>query len=282
MEKSRKHKFAVYALLMFLLLLCSGLGYYSYTLKSEKHSLSAKLNEYDDKLFRRDKELLNLMHKLDSAQDNASSPKDTDLNLVVLNNEPVIASEDVDEATEVLEVEDVILTPTKSIAEISEEEKGSNLLNGERDSLLIGDSYSTTEVVEVIKPKKVLLFNGKEINKGESVNLAVQFAPNSHILMKNSELLALVSFMQEHPNIIIKLSGHTQPNPSKDSAVYEETAKMHLGLSKKRVESVSEYLIGQGVSSEQIMTAHFGGSKPKYANANLNRRVEMKIIRGEE
>lgn len=258
MEKSRKKKIATTVSLMLLLLSCSGLAYYAYVLETETHFLKAKLNEYDDKLFRRDKELLNLMHKLDSTIE-----------------EPTATTN---------------LTDSKSISKgVSEDtnlkDKLKDKSKNTQKPVVIIDSALSKPINEKTSPsddKKSLVFNGQELVAGESVNLAVQFAPNSHILVKNSELLALVSFLTEHPKVIIKVSGHTQPNPLEGSSVYEETAKMHLELSKKRVEAVSQYLVEKGVAANQIMTAYYGGSKPKYANPSLNRRVEMEIVRGVE
>jgi hypothetical protein len=96
MEKSKRNRFAVYTLILLLMLLSGGLGYYSYTLKSEKHSLHAKLNEYDDKLFRRDKELINLMDKLDSTQDKIPTSKSSNIKRDNTVNQQIVVEEIID------------------------------------------------------------------------------------------------------------------------------------------------------------------------------------------
>ncbi len=140
------------------------------------------------------------MHQLDSTQDKSSfSRKEVDSNLIVSSNQKaIVEKEDNNNSIKGSETEDNGLTPTKPIVEISKKEIELKRLNEEKDSILAGD-LQITEIVEVIKPKKSLFFKGKEISKGESVNLAVQFAPNSHILVKNSELITLVSFHARTP-----------------------------------------------------------------------------------
>ena len=297
MTKSDRRKFTltILLLLLFFMLGGGGLGYWNFSLQENNSALRKELNQTNSKLARSEAELINLMTILDSSSDekkkNNKTSSTDNLDQLGANSEEISA----DDESEDLDIEAVL-----------DYEKAALVLNDDstpkKDDHLIEDTNNlkptdtdegVVEVVEKIdssgtsvdiskitaKPEKVLEFAGKKLHKGTSVNLAVQFAPNSDYLTESAELLALTDFLKEHPKIIIRLSGHTEPNPPKDSSAYEPTAEMHLQLSKRRVESVARFLIGQGIPSAQIETAYFGGSRPKYNNPRLNRRVEMEVIR---
>jgi len=74
-------------------------------------------------------------------------------------------------------------------------------------------------------------------------------------------------------NLTIEIQGHTDRRGEE---------KLNQWISKKRADSVKEYLIKKGISSKNIQTKGFGESKPLFTD-NLhhanNRRVEIYIKR---
>jgi len=79
--------------------------------------------------------------------------------------------------------------------------------------------------------------------------------------------------LQKYPNSLIDVMGHTDSSGS-DSYI--------LDLSRRRAESVKNYLVLRGVSSARIATIGYGEQYPKASNDTpegraLNRRVEIRI-----
>ncbi len=88
------------------------------------------------------------------------------------------------------------------------------------------------------------------------------------------ELERLAKLMLDNPTMVIELDGHTD---------YRGDPKLLLELSKKRVQTVKDYLVSKGISPDRIKTKAFGGKYPVYRGDNeemhkLNRRVEFKIL----
>ena len=89
------------------------------------------------------------------------------------------------------------------------------------------------------------------------------------------ELDQVVNLLEEHPEMEIELSGHTDNQGS---------AKLNLELSEDRVETVILYLVGKGVNRTRLRGKGYGGTKPIASNRSeatrkLNRRVEFTIIK---
>ncbi len=89
------------------------------------------------------------------------------------------------------------------------------------------------------------------------------------------ELDRLVKMMNDNPQMMIQLEGHTdfRGSPSKN-----------MTLSQERVESVKTYLMQKGIKKDRILTKAFGGTHPISRKATeeaarLNRRVEVRIIK---
>ncbi|MGK7391211.1 MAG: OmpA family protein [Candidatus Cyclobacteriaceae bacterium M2_1C_046] len=88
------------------------------------------------------------------------------------------------------------------------------------------------------------------------------------------ELDIILEMLNENPDMIIQLEGHTD---------YRGNEKANMKLSEARVESVQKYLIGRGVDKKRIKTKAFGGSQPLSRNDDpdsreKNRRVEVRIL----
>ncbi|RED98937.1 OmpA family protein [Marinoscillum furvescens] len=85
----------------------------------------------------------------------------------------------------------------------------------------------------------------------------------------------LVAYLDERPNIVIQLEGHTD---------FAGNAEANMRLSQARVDAVKEYLVKQGVKKNRVFTKAFGGTQPLFTERTdeaktKNRRVEVRIIR---
>lgn len=93
-----------------------------------------------------------------------------------------------------------------------------------------------------------------------------------------SELSELAGILKKYPDTHILLAGHT------DSTGSEE---YNLALSRRRAQSVADYLISQGVDSGRFTIQGFGQSEPLVSNDTpegraQNRRVEVAIWANEK
>ncbi len=89
------------------------------------------------------------------------------------------------------------------------------------------------------------------------------------------ELDQLVVWLNDRPNVIIQLEGHTD---------FEGNEEANMKLSESRVEAVKDYLESKGVKKRRVLTKAFGGTVPLSTDRTdeakaRNRRVEVRIIR---
>ncbi|HET9486838.1 MAG TPA: OmpA family protein [Chryseosolibacter sp.] len=89
-----------------------------------------------------------------------------------------------------------------------------------------------------------------------------------------SELDILVNLMQENPNMVIQLEGHTD---------YLGDSRANMKLSQQRVEAVRDYLGDKGIAKSRIRTKAYGGNQPLSRDNTpeahrLNRRVEVRVL----
>lgn len=89
-----------------------------------------------------------------------------------------------------------------------------------------------------------------------------------------SELDILVNMMEQQPNMVIQLEGHTD---------FLGESRANMKLSQQRVESVRDYLASKGIARSRIKTKAFGGTQPLSKDSTpeahrLNRRVEVRIL----
>ena len=88
----------------------------------------------------------------------------------------------------------------------------------------------------------------------------------------------LAGIFKEYPNSNVLVEGHT------DSAGPED---YNLKLSEQRAQSVTKYLVAQGIDGERFTTKWYGESQPRGDNATTegkatNRRVELAIVASNE
>ncbi len=112
--------------------------------------------------------------------------------------------------------------------------------------------------------------------KGETIvleNLLFEFGKAQLIEESKPELLKLVSFLKEYPQINVKICGHSDE-------VGNES--FNIELSKNRANTVKTYLVENGIMLERIETFGYGSSKPIVSTKfreqqQVNRRVEIVI-----
>lgn len=128
---------------------------------------------------------------------------------------------------------------------------------------------------------------GLKANKGcpeldEEIKATVQrafenllFETNKSIIQKSSddELEALAQVMKDNPELIVKISGHTDN---------QADAAFNLELSKNRAFAVKDRLSNLGVEEERITALYFGETEPVASNDTAegrkqNRRVEIEL-----
>ncbi|MHA7057450.1 OmpA family protein [Aquimarina sp. M1] len=107
-------------------------------------------------------------------------------------------------------------------------------------------------------------------------NSGVYFDTNKYNINTKSRenLNKLVNVFKDYPDTNIIVEGHT--DSSGDDAY-------NMELSKKRANSVTSFLISQGIDKNRLTTYYHGETLPKYDNATAegrakNRRVEFGII----
>jgi OmpA-OmpF porin, OOP family len=113
--------------------------------------------------------------------------------------------------------------------------------------------------------------------KGEVLVLdKVWFQFNASDLQNESsaQLNKLALLMQKRPNMKILVKGHTSSEGGDD---------YNMKLSETRAQSVKQYLISQGITSERIASKGFGETQPVATNdtedgRQRNRRVEFEIM----
>lgn len=111
-------------------------------------------------------------------------------------------------------------------------------------------------------------------------NSGVYFGTNEDFMNTDSKksLDKLIQIFKEYLKTNIVVEGHTDSTGN---------ANYNLDLSKRRANSVTDYLIKNGVVSKRFTIKWFGQEQPKYDNATAegrtkNRRVELAIIASEE
>ncbi|MEO9965545.1 MAG: OmpA family protein [Reichenbachiella sp.] len=121
-----------------------------------------------------------------------------------------------------------------------------------------------------------LVFTLEPVVEGNTITLDhVLFEQGKAILIEGSqkELDLVVEMLKYNPDINIFLAGHTDN---------QGLASLNVALSQERVQTVTDYLIAQGISKKRISGKGFGGTRPIASNASadtrrLNRRVELTV-----
>ncbi|HRS44298.1 MAG TPA: OmpA family protein, partial [Tenuifilum sp.] len=140
------------------------------------------------------------------------------------------------------------------------------------------NKYEQVDLTKVKKGTKIAKnFYVTPIEVGQSVNIDfIYFDVGKATLKPQSfrSLNALVEFLNEYPNVIVEIGGHTDNTGS---------AVVNQRLSDARAKSVADYIIKMGIPKDRITSKGYGPSKPKASNATAkgraeNRRVEFTIV----
>lgn len=127
---------------------------------------------------------------------------------------------------------------------------------------------------------------GAEVTRvGEGINVTfdeqsgVYFDVNkSDIKGKSAETLQrLAGIFKEYPKSNILIEGHTD-NTGAD--------EYNMGLSQRRAQAVTSYLVSQGIDAGRFTTKWYGEAQPRFDNStpegrSKNRRVELGIVASE-
>ena len=116
-----------------------------------------------------------------------------------------------------------------------------------------------------------------KLSSGQSVILKhVYFESGQSDLLENSnlELDELTAYLNQHANLKVKVSGHTDNTGS---------SALNQKLSEDRAHSVFNYLVAKGIDSQRVSYTGYGKSKHIVSNINekgrsQNRRVEIEVV----
>jgi outer membrane protein OmpA-like peptidoglycan-associated protein len=109
----------------------------------------------------------------------------------------------------------------------------------------------------------------------------LEFEPNKWQILPDmeSDLDKVVSFLVDHPDFKLKISGHTDSKGD---------PKSNLVLSQKRAESIRNYIVERGqINQDRIEAIGYGSQKPiveekTVEDQRINRRVEFELIKPEK
>jgi len=126
--------------------------------------------------------------------------------------------------------------------------------------------------------------NAKIERIGEGIKITfdsgILFETNSSTLQSQAKtnIANLAVILNKYPDTNILVTGHTD---------FDGTDEYNQSLSERRAESVSDYTMGQGVSSSRFSVIGLGETEPIATNETvegkqLNRRVEIAIFANED
>ena len=151
---------------------------------------------------------------------------------------------------------------------------------GSKTGYLNGKERETTKGLDRSRDFKTIILLASTAKPIELPNIFYDYAkwdlrPESMVALDK-----LIETLNENPNITIELGSHTDSRGSDAD---------NINLSQKRAQSVVNYLISKGISSERLVAKGYGMSKPIAPNTKndgsdnpagrqLNRRTEIKIV----
>ena len=126
--------------------------------------------------------------------------------------------------------------------------------------------------------------NAKIERIGEGIKITfdsgILFETNSSTLQSQAKtnIANLAVILNKYPDTNILVTGHTD---------FDGTDEYNQSLSERRAESVSDYTMGQGVTSSRFSVIGLGETEPIATNETvegkqLNRRVEIAIFANED
>lgn len=158
-----------------------------------------------------------------------------------------------------------------------------NLINNRKYMLVIqGDDFFRFEKMIDLEGDSAVNLQTQSLNflrlQFESIEFDVGSAKIKRHMTK--DLDKLTGYLLEHPEMELKVSGHTDDVGSED---------FNQQLSQARADSIKQYIVERGdIDPERIEAKGYGSSKPLIENPQteeerkLNRRVEFEIITNQE
>ncbi len=160
-------------------------------------------------------------------------------------------------------------------------DKLQNALIGAGVGALAGGGVGYYMDVQEAKLRQKLEGTGVSVTRiGDNITLnmpsSITFATNSADLNAQfyNALGGVAMVLKEYNKTVIEVAGHTD---STGSDQYNQQ------LSERRASSVANYLVGQGISQQRLLTVGAGETRPVASNDTeagraQNRRVEMTIV----
>ncbi len=142
--------------------------------------------------------------------------------------------------------------------------------------LFYSDHFSLLENRKKNQPQELNIGLQKLLKGSEIVLRNVFFDSDSWEILPKSEieLAILFNLMNQNPDLIVEISGHTDNTGSEE---------YNLKLSENRAKAVCDYLIAKGIKKERLLHKGFGSGKSIADNHSeegkaLNRRTEFKVV----
>ena len=110
----------------------------------------------------------------------------------------------------------------------------------------------------------------------DALRLDIHFSPNQSTIHEKSsdQLDEAARYLERHPNTTIEIIGHTDNTGDKNE---------NLTLSKKRANTVKDYLVKKGIAPDRLQATGKGDSEPVAPNTTekgraMNRRTELRVL----
>lgn len=132
----------------------------------------------------------------------------------------------------------------------------------------------TAPATAAVAPAKI---SRAGLKKGSVIRLdKVYFDADKYIIREESvpALMEVYNFLNENPDVVLEIGGHTNNRPTDDFA---------QTLSTSRAKSVADWLIAKGIAPDRVQFKGYGKKYPIETNATpegrkRNQRVEIKIL----
>ena len=142
---------------------------------------------------------------------------------------------------------------------------------------------------DTVRPSPTAYLSKENFKKGTNITLRnLLFDGGSHVILPSSfpELNRLVDLLKRNPRIEIMIEGHVCCTNNEPDG-YDWGTGLN-NLSEARAREVTEYLTDRGISPERLRYKGFGGTRKIQQDESteslrrLNRRVELKVLKGTE
>jgi outer membrane protein OmpA-like peptidoglycan-associated protein len=151
----------------------------------------------------------------------------------------------------------------------------------QRDTLVVSEEEYEELRKEAAQPVPIDELTEQQLRPGTRIALpGLRFERGNADLVKGSQkdLKKLLQLLEEHPELNIRLEGHTDRRFDSLSSIDN-----NLQLSIRRVKAIQSYLGKKGIAEQRVDTKGYGGTRPIASNAEettrrLNRRVEVYVI----